>query len=63
MRRADLAKFTQNRDLARLLIATGEAELIEDSASEPFWGLGPDGGGPNWAGRVLMEVREALAKP
>jgi N-glycosidase YbiA len=60
MRRADLAKFSQHPELAALLLHTGDAELIEDSPSEPFWGIGPDGQGPNWAGRVLMEVRSAL---
>ncbi len=61
MRRADRAKYAQNPDLAALLRATGNAELIEDSHSETFWGIGEDGDGPNWAGRVLMEVRAALA--
>lgn len=60
MRRADLAKFTQHHDLAIRLLATGNAELIEDSLSEPYWGIGPDGNGPNWAGRVIMEVRAIL---
>jgi ribA/ribD-fused uncharacterized protein len=60
MRRADLAKFIQNPDLAELLLATGDAELIEDSPSEPYWGIGPDGNGLKWAGRVLMEVRKIL---
>jgi ribA/ribD-fused uncharacterized protein len=60
MRRADAAKYSQNSDLAALLLATGDAELIEDSPFEPFWGIGPDGKGFNWAGKVLMEVRETL---
>lgn len=60
MRRADLAKFTQNPELATLLLATGDAALIEDSPFEPFWGSGADGNGQNWAGRVLMEARERL---
>jgi ribA/ribD-fused uncharacterized protein len=60
MRRAVRAKFTQNADLAEQLRATGTAELIEDSPSEPFWGFGPDGQGSNWLGRVLMEVRAEL---
>lgn len=60
MRRADGAKFQQNPDLGRLLLATGEAELVEDSPFEPFWGIGQDGHGLNWAGRVLMEVRARL---
>jgi ribA/ribD-fused uncharacterized protein len=60
MRRVDLAKFSQHADLAELLRATGDAELVEDSPSEPYWGIGPDGQGSNWAGRVLAEVREKL---
>jgi ribA/ribD-fused uncharacterized protein len=60
MRRADLAKFAQHRNLAELLLSTGDAELVEASPSEPFWGIGPDGRGLNWAGRILMEVRQRL---
>jgi N-glycosidase YbiA len=60
MRRADQAKFTQNPELGERLLATGTAELIEDSPFEPFWGVGHDGAGENWAGRVLMEVRAFL---
>jgi ribA/ribD-fused uncharacterized protein len=60
MRRADLAKFTQHAELASWLLATDDAELVEDSTSEPYWGIGPEGDGLNWAGRVIMEVREHL---
>ena len=60
MRRADLEKFTQNGELGELLLATGGAELVEDSPTEAYWGTGPDGHGLNWAGRVIMEVREQL---
>jgi len=60
MRRADFAKFTQHPGLGEKLLATGTAELIEDSPYEPFWGIGREGAGANWAGRVLMEVRTLL---
>jgi ribA/ribD-fused uncharacterized protein len=60
MRRADLAKFTQHPDLTARLLGTEPAELIEDNPFEPFWGQGPDGAGQNWAGRVLMEIRQHL---
>jgi N-glycosidase YbiA len=60
MRRADWAKFSRNPDLAELLLATADAELIEDSPSDGFWGIGRDGNGANWAGRVLSEVRDRL---
>jgi ribA/ribD-fused uncharacterized protein len=59
MRGADWAKFTQNSELGSFLLDTDDAELIEDSTSEPFWGIG-DGSGLNWAGRILMEVRSRL---
>jgi N-glycosidase YbiA len=60
MRRAIAAKFTQHSDLARGLLATDTAALVEDSRQDAFWGTGADGRGPNWTGRILMEVREAL---
>lgn len=60
MRRADRAKYDQNPDLAARLLATGAAGIIEDSGRDAFWGWGADGLGANWAGRILMEVREAL---
>ncbi|KPH77803.1 MULTISPECIES: NADAR family protein [Bosea] len=62
MKRGDHAKYARYPDLAARLLATGDAELIEDSESDGFWGIGKDGGGPNWAGRVLMEVREHLRR-
>jgi N-glycosidase YbiA len=60
MRRGDWAKFTQNPPLAEMLLATGSAELLEDSPVDVFWGQGPDGLGQNWAGRILMEIRDRL---
>lgn len=63
MREAVRAKFGQNPDLARQLLATATAELIEDSKSDAYWGVGRDGRGQNWLGRILMDVREALRGP
>lgn len=60
MRRGDCAKFTQNSELTSMLLATGDAELIEDSQSDAFWGIGKDGNGANWGGRILMELRAEL---
>ncbi len=60
METAVRAKFCQNADLAALLLATGEEELIEDSTHDPFWGLGRDGRGENWLGRLLMKVRREI---
>jgi N-glycosidase YbiA len=60
MRKADGAKFTQNPDFSALLLATGDADLIEDSPWDAFWGIGADGSGLNWAGKILMEIRRDL---
>lgn len=62
MRRADLAKFTQHADLGARLVATHPAQLEEDSPFELFWGTGKDGDGQNWAGRILMEIRDRLMR-
>ena len=55
-------KFThpRNRDLRTLLLATEEAALVNDSPTDDYWGIGPDGQGHNWAGRLLMSVRTQL---
>jgi hypothetical protein len=58
MLRANRAKFLQHLELAAALQATLNTELIEDSAADDFWGIGPDGQGLNWAGRILMEIRD-----
>ncbi len=60
MRRGDLAKFVQHPDLRASLLATQEAELIEDSPWDRFWGTGKDAKGLNWAGKILMEIRKSL---
>ena len=62
MRRADTAKFRQNPDLAAQLLATGDADLVEDAENDAYWGIGRDGMGHNWAGRILMEVRDVLRR-
>lgn len=60
MRQAVLAKFTQHEELRALLLSTGDAELIEHTENDAYWGDGGDGSGRNMLGRVLMEVRAAL---
>jgi ribA/ribD-fused uncharacterized protein len=57
MKRAVEAKFEQNPDLMKVLKNTGDAELIEKSHSDAYWGSGRTGKGQNRMGKVLMEVR------
>ncbi|KAK2760766.1 hypothetical protein FQN54_002002 [Arachnomyces sp. PD_36] len=67
--RGTFLKFTQNPDLKRRLLETGERELVEASPSDRVWGVGfpagtaernRDSWGMNLLGQVLMNVRERL---
>lgn len=60
MREAVEAKFRQHDELRALLLATGDAKLVEHIDHDAFWGDGGDGAGRNELGRILMAVREAL---
>jgi ribA/ribD-fused uncharacterized protein len=64
MKRVLQAKFTQHEDLAKLLLSTGKARLVEaatvDNLVNRTWGE-VDGVGRNMLGKLLMEVREELA--
>lgn len=62
------AKFEQNPDLKRLLLATGNAILAEASSKDKIWGIGLDAQtaastdmsewpGQSLLGRALMELR------
>ncbi len=60
MHEAVLAKFTQHADLRELLLGTGDAEIIEHTQNDAYWGDGGDGSGNNRLGQILMRVREEL---
>jgi len=53
-------KFTQHGSLREELLATGDAELIENSDKDAFWGCGADGKGRNELGRALVRLRTKL---
>lgn len=51
------AKFTQNRELRKQLLATGDSVLVEGNTwNDQFWGV-CRGAGENWLGRILMAER------
>ena len=54
------AKFTQHDDLRAMLLATGDAKLVEHTENDDYWGDGGDSGGRNMLGQVLMRVRDEL---
>jgi len=55
-----LHKFTQHADLKRMLLSTGEAELVENSDKDSFWGVGADGLGRNELGKSLERLRAKM---
>jgi len=60
MRKGLFAKFTQNEDLKKLLLDTGDKELHENSMRDYYWGVGADGTGLTMLGKLLMALREEL---
>lgn len=57
MKRALIYKFSQHKDLLKLLIETGNAKLVEDSYTDSYWG-GSILGSQNRLGSLLMELRD-----
>lgn len=54
-------KFS-DEELRQKLLDTGDAILIENSKTDPFWGIGKKGNGKNMLGMLLMKVREEIRK-
>ena len=65
------AKFSQNSELRKILLATGDAILAEASPTDRIWGIGMSAldpkakftrcwNGQNLLGKTLMRVRAAL---
>ena len=62
------AKFTQNEDIIKDLVNTGNAVLAECAPNDRIWGIGLSLKGPYWdlskwrgenrLGRVLMALRD-----
>lgn len=56
-------KFIQNPKLKKLLLETGDSEIIDDSPTEPYWGIAGVGyvtRDNNFLGKLLCEVRENI---
>lgn len=62
MYQAVLKKFTTHKDLKKVLINTGSEDLVENAPGDFYWGCGADGSGLNKLGKILMRVRDELAK-
>jgi len=63
------AKFTQHKDLAEILLSTGDKEIVEwtegTELADSVWGNAPDKDGKpgqNLLGKALMQIRAELVK-
>lgn len=54
------AKHNQHPYIQQKLPETGDAEIVEDSHKDAFWGRGPDWKGSNYLGKIWMKLREEL---
>ena len=57
------AKFSlshPDNNLAKQLLETGDARLVEHTTNDKYWGDGGDGSGRNRLGDLLMQVRAEL---
>ena len=62
MKTAVRKKFETHPALAKLLLSTGDAEIVENAPGDFYWGCGKDGTGKNRLGEILMLVRRKLQK-
>lgn len=60
MRQGVLCKFKTHTDIRDILFSTSNAEIVENSPIDFYWGCGADGSGKNMLGKILMEAREIL---
>jgi N-glycosidase YbiA len=58
MYRAVWQKFSTHLDIRQILLNTLDAEIVEDSPVDYFWGCGSDRTGQNQLGRILTRVRD-----
>jgi ribA/ribD-fused uncharacterized protein len=60
MTRGTYIKCKTYPEVAQALLKTGDAQIIEVSLYDYFWGLGRDQRGHNYFGKILMEIRSRL---
>jgi hypothetical protein len=60
MERAVRRKFELHAELAALLLATGDEEIVEVAPTDYYWGVGRDGTGQNRLGRIIERIRAEL---
>lgn len=53
-------KFKVDEHCREVLLSTGNKKLEEDSPYDSFWGIGRNGNGKNYLGRLLMKLRDKI---
>ncbi len=61
MYQANFEKFSQNEELRKMLIDTGDKKISQLSNNDKFWSVTPNGG-KDLLGKILMNIRETLKK-
>ena len=56
------AKYDQHADVRKVLGRTGTRHIFENSPTDDFWGIGPNGEGGNALGKLWMKVRDERLK-
>lgn len=54
------AKFTQHKNAQEVLLSTGDANIVENTTTDYYWGCGKSGTGKNRLGILLMRLRDEL---
>ncbi len=54
------AKLTQHEKVQALLLETVGKDIIENSPTDSFWGIGEEGKGENHLGKLWMKLRSEL---
>lgn len=60
MYEAVFLKFLTHEDIQKILLETGDEDLVENSPVDYFWGCGLEGTGQNHLGKILMRVRREI---
>ena len=53
------AKAAQHEKVRKILKESGHKTIVENSPTDSFWGVGPDGRGENALGKLWMKVRDS----
>jgi ribA/ribD-fused uncharacterized protein len=60
MREVVRQKFLTHQDIQKVLLDTGEEELVEATTYDYYWGCGTKKTGKNMLGKILMEIRAEI---